>query len=68
MPLPDGNVTWPPKQFTEYFDLLEVFDQWYRGDVHRRVATLVRATVWSTRSFILRSIASTYRLFVPIAG
>lgn len=33
MPLPDGNVTWPPKEFDDYFDLLEIFDGWYTGDV-----------------------------------
>ncbi|MBW1639239.1 hypothetical protein G3H63_09160 [Microbacterium resistens] len=33
MPLPDGNVTWPPKEFEEYFELLRIFDGWYVGDL-----------------------------------
>lgn len=33
MPLPDGNVTWPPKEFDDYFQMLGVFDNWYVGDL-----------------------------------
>jgi len=33
MPLPDGNVPWPPKQFDGFFDLMQIFDGWYTGDV-----------------------------------
>ena len=39
MPLPDGNITWPPKQFDDYFDLLGIFDGWYTGDVESLSAT-----------------------------
>lgn len=35
MPLPDSNVTWPPKQFKTYFNQLDVFDGWYQGDTER---------------------------------
>lgn len=39
MPLPDGGaVAWPPKAFAEYFDLLDTFDAWYRGDVEELLA------------------------------
>ncbi|WDH77922.1 phage portal protein [Microbacterium esteraromaticum] len=33
MPLPTGNVTWPPAEFKDYFDMLAVFDGWYVGDI-----------------------------------
>lgn len=33
MPLPDGNTPWPPKEYTEYFQMLSVFDDWYVGDI-----------------------------------
>ncbi|AUG28750.1 phage portal protein [Microbacterium hominis] len=36
MTLPDGgNIAWPPKQFKDYFDLLDVYNDWYVGDVER---------------------------------
>lgn len=35
MPLPETNVAWPPKDFQPYFDLLEVFDGWYTGDIEK---------------------------------
>ena len=41
MPLPTGNVTWPPKEFTPYFDLLQVFDGWYTGNI-AALATIYR--------------------------
>ncbi len=39
MPLPEGNIPWPPKAFDDYFDLLDVFDGWYTGDVEALSST-----------------------------
>lgn len=39
MPLPNGNIPWPPKAFDDYFDLLEIFDGWYTGDVEQLSST-----------------------------
>jgi len=33
MPLPDGNIPWPPKEYDEYFQMLSTFDDWYVGDI-----------------------------------
>lgn len=39
MPLPETNVAWPPPQFKEFFDLLDIYDGWYAGDVDRLAST-----------------------------
>lgn len=41
MPLPDGNIPWPPPQVASVYREMGVDDAWYSGD-HERLATVYR--------------------------
>lgn len=52
MPLPEGgNIAWPPKQFEDYFAMLEEYDGWYAGRVDELSATYQRQPITHRAQF-----------------